>query len=108
MSDSCLFSSGIKKIRQSICIFRLSIFVKGTVQNKLAHSYSKGNAEGDKLSQGTRLHRKTGWAAASREEAEGRQKEQHRALDLDRTQQELQATRGTLSGLTQTQCGKRH
>lgn len=29
MSDSCLFSSGKKKPGQSICIFRLSIFVKG-------------------------------------------------------------------------------
>lgn len=48
---------------------------KGTVQNKLAQSYSKGSTEGDELSQGTRLHRKTGWAAASkgrgRREAKG-------------------------------------
>lgn len=97
MSDSCLFSSGRKKKYRTIHLhIQTEHICKGTVQNKLAHSYSKGNAEGDELSQGTRLHRKTGWAAASREGAEGRQKEQHRALDLDRTQQELHTTQGTL------------
>lgn len=47
MNDSCLFSSGRKKNRTIHLYIQTEHICKGTVQSKLAHSYSKGNAEGD-------------------------------------------------------------
>lgn len=48
MSDSCLFSSEKKKKNRTINLYiQTEHICKGTVQSKLAHSYSKGSAQGD-------------------------------------------------------------
>lgn len=77
---------------------------KGTVQSKLAdNATARATVE-----RGTRVEPRDTVPQEDRLGSSWREGAAGAALDLDRTQQTPRTTRGTSSGLTRTQRGKRH